>query len=500
MSQSRDRDRQQRRFVGRVRIFNEQRRQEFAQAGFPLVPEDQHMALEDYLDISRRRHLTSIPLFKLQLHMLEDLITAERLISQYKQKKQELVREPAAEQHESPGSAEPEEHKPADTEAKHELADAAVPEEDESAEVASEQHESLDGRADIRAINRELFFLKAEVTALRDIADGIAWRLFDYDRAVLHELARRSSKKHINPEGLQAELYALASFFNDRTGIAVLNDLTNFLKFGDVTVRHDSGEFEIVEVKASTTKSGRLTRQRQGLTELVSLLSSDQGLDIAGEPVKMSAVDVVPEMFVGNLRGLLERAAVHGASVEFIGSHLVVECMDFTSVRAKHLEKDRVFAVIDRSRSVLDKWAAAGDFVLPLEGHERYAHAQNYVPFSIFPLEPKICVRLMTGAIRVVAYLNVFAVLKEMEERGWTVVEGPNELAQSEDGPGAEVPIAVLKKGPLTTSIPAALLGRLAMEFLKPRSLAGLLDGVLADRREGGYRFVNFAGEHSMWR
>lgn len=105
MSQSRDRDRQQRRFVGRVRIFNEQRRQEFAQAGFPLVPEDQHMALEDYLDISRRRHLTSIPLFKLQLHMLEDLITAERLISQYKQKKQELVREPAAEQHESPGSA-----------------------------------------------------------------------------------------------------------------------------------------------------------------------------------------------------------------------------------------------------------------------------------------------------------------------------------------------------------------------------------------------------------
>jgi hypothetical protein len=30
-------------------MFNEQRRQEFAQAGFPVLPEEQQMVLEDYL-------------------------------------------------------------------------------------------------------------------------------------------------------------------------------------------------------------------------------------------------------------------------------------------------------------------------------------------------------------------------------------------------------------------------------------------------------------------
>jgi hypothetical protein len=36
------------------------------------------------------------------------------------------------------------------------------------------------------------------------------------------------------------------------------------------------------------------------------------------------------------------------------------------------------------------------------------------------------------------------------------------------------------------------------MEFLKPRSLAELLDGML-ERRAGGYQLVNFAGESEMW-
>ena len=74
----------QRRFIGRVRIFNEQRQRESAEAGHPLVPDEQLAVLEDYLDISRRRNLTRIPMFKLQMHMLQDLVVAEKGIGEYR--------------------------------------------------------------------------------------------------------------------------------------------------------------------------------------------------------------------------------------------------------------------------------------------------------------------------------------------------------------------------------------------------------------------------------
>ncbi len=43
---------------------------------------------------------------------------------------------------------------------------------------------------------------------------------------------------------MEAELDAFGSYFNDQSGVAVLNDLPNFLKFGDVTVRRNADEFE----------------------------------------------------------------------------------------------------------------------------------------------------------------------------------------------------------------------------------------------------------------
>lgn len=470
---------QRRRFVGKVRKFTERSRQEFAQAGFPLVPEDQMMVLEDYLDISRRRHGATIPLFKLQLHMLQDLVVAEKGVAQYKRRLKEL--------------------KVAEDESEEIAAEDAN--EETPRQGDAEKSEGQETSDEVKAIRRELYFLRSEIRSLRDIADGIAWRLFDCDRAALHELARRSTRPHINPEGILAELHTFASYSNERSGIAVLNDLTNFLKFGDVTVRRHSGEFEIVEVKSGTSGSGRLTRQRQGIMEVVELLSRDQGREVTGEPVRISEVQVTPEMFVGNLAGVLARAGREGAGVEIVGSHLVMDCMDFRAGAERHLEKEKVFGILERGWRVVDRWKESGDFVLVLDASERYAHAQNYAPASVLPLEPSMCVRIMAGSVALTAVLNVSAVLRGLEGRGWVVVKPPERLAAeaAEEGK-SEAPIAVLRRGRLTTSLPAALVGRLGMEFLKPKSLSEMLDAVLESDGERGYSFVNLAGEREMWR
>jgi hypothetical protein len=85
-----------------IKIFDEQRRKEFEAAGSPLVPEDQLMMYEDYLDISRRRHLTRLPLFKLQAHMLQDLLVAERMLGQYREELKKLIGRTPSEADEEP--------------------------------------------------------------------------------------------------------------------------------------------------------------------------------------------------------------------------------------------------------------------------------------------------------------------------------------------------------------------------------------------------------------
>jgi hypothetical protein len=435
------------------------------------------MMLEDFLDISRRRSLTRLPLFKLQMYMLQGLVIAERAIAHYRQVLNELSCRDLTDE---------------------EGISADESEDDADLEDTKETKVAPSDSDEVRLLKRELYFNKMEVRALRDIADGIAWRLFDYDRAVLHELSRRPTGKHINLAGLEAELQALASYFNQQDGVAVLNDLTNFLKFGDITVRRESGEFEIVEVKSGSSGGGRVTRQRQGLTELVTVLSMDQGREIGGRAVKISSVDVQPDMFVGNLRTLLRRAETEGAAVEIVGSHLLIECFDKLAIIERKKQREQVFAILDRAKPALDKWK--GDFVIRLDAQQRYAHAQNYVPLSIFPLEPLTCVRLISGAVDLDAYLNVSAVLRDLEGRGWEVVKSPLQLAKSEEALTGEVPMAVLRKRDFTTHVPATLFGRLGMEFLKPRSLALLFDATAEQRDGGGYQLVNFVGESKMWR
>jgi hypothetical protein len=258
-----------RRFTGRVRAFTEQRRQEFAQAGAPILPEDQQMVLTDYLDISRRRHLTLMPLFKLQLHMLQDIATDERGIKQYKGKIAEMAASESAEDE-----------------------DEGVDSERSTAkEMKPPPGQTPEQQAALRSMRRELYFLKAEVRALRDIGDGIAWRLFDFDRAVLHELARRPTRQHVNPQGIEAEMHTLAEYVNDGH-VALLNVLTHFLKFGDVTVRRAPDDFEIVEVKAGTSGSGRLARR--GERPAMPAFARDSNARSSPAPTAIACLDSAP--------------------------------------------------------------------------------------------------------------------------------------------------------------------------------------------------------------
>ena len=381
------------------------------------------MLLEDHLHISLVRRRNALPLFKLQMRLVEDLVLTEKAIEHYKN----------------------------ELKTRQTLLDSRP---GEKAELERE----------IRAIERELHFHQVERRAIRDIGDGVAWRLFDYDRGILQELANRPSGKRVNLEGIEAELHEFGRVFNAREGIAVLNDLTHFLKLGDVTVRKNDGSFEFVEVKKGCKTSGRITRQRQELARTVTFFNIGEREEVEGQQ-SILELEIQPESFCANIQRLIEEAGRKGAAVTRIGEHLIVQCTDFP--RAVETGAEECLMILNQANDWVDEWRRKDGFVVDMLSTDRYLEVRNFAPFSIFPFSEPDRVKLMTGALWIKAHINVSAFLKYCEQRGWKVTESPAgilEEAEKSEG-GKSLRLAAIRKGPLTIRLPGPLIGRLGHEF-----------------------------------
>ncbi len=352
-------------FSPRSIAFDEFRRKQVSAFGGRAFPPEEHlMILEDHLGISLRRRWNAFPSFKLQMALFTDLIDAEKAVAACKTKLDEVKLEAETPQRE------------------HDI---------ESLEAQQQMHSGIR-------------------RALRDIGDGIAWRLFDYDRASLTE-----------------------------------------------------GEGER-----------------------------------RGETVRIRSVPVRPTAYFKAVEPVFKEAQQTGTASAVIGEHLTVEFIDWTTA----LKSVPDLSKLEKVRAVADRWAKGGDIVFRSFGSDGYHLVRNFAPYSIYPFDPILRVKLMTGTMVSVSRLNISAVVRYIASKGWTVVRGPESHlseAASEDEP-RDVPVATFKKGGLTLELPTTFLARIAHEYLAPRSIVEAFDALLhAGPTEAASMLINFEGEADLW-
>jgi hypothetical protein len=433
-----------------------------AVAGFAIrkLSQPEHLELlEDLLSISKRRRSNSAVLARLQLWLLSEVVGDENAVKGLKRLAEEkgLTLDGA----ESPT-----------------LEDAA---------------------SKLRnALQNGLHFHRARANCIRQIGDGIAWRCFGYDRAVLRLLSQRSTKQQTLAEGTAHELQEWARTFDNNHGVPILNAITNVLAIGDVTVAKPDGSGEIIEVKASKATSRRLTRQKRKMREVVELLNFGHG-EVDEKELTLLRFDMLPENDLQALLELLDRASIEGWSAGRISPCCYVECMNSAVLKNS---KDAIanFEAFREAEAVA--FIAKGDYVSEMTSLDVLAFTPNCAPFSIFPFPAKRCVELMIGATAYKSYFNESAFFRELESKGWRFKRSAAQIvAESRGFATAADVIGEVEKDGMRISIPPSYVTRMQMEMLSPGAIIRELEELkrVAPQNEPHWNFVLYGRESEIW-
>lgn len=237
------------------------------------------------------------------------------------------------------------------------------------------------------------------VRQLRAVGDALAWRHFGYDRRFLLALSRNSPPSPIvGKQGLESELRAVKEAWDHSNNFALLHDLTNSVRIGDLTVFTKDGPV-ITEVKRSATTGG--SRYREQLRRARGAVAFvNEGAPLSGESDVELLVSHQPfKTQLAALRRVLERASTDSVASSSIGHQQVVSALA-PAAKVGLTRKE-----FQRKAEVLKRRAFAKAGLGEIEHHLVGVRADSIgkdatlAPFTIYPFDPNVVAALTTDLV-----------------------------------------------------------------------------------------------------
>jgi len=344
-----------------------------------------------------------------------------------------------------------------------------------------------------KRIKKEKVFIKS----LKEIMDGHLWRLFNYNRALMQEIGRQPGTTFISiDEGGFKEVYAWANQIleTDNTHF-LLNGLTNASKIGDVIVKNNKGEIELLEIKSSKLASGkkqkeRLLRQQERRANFESLANTKKGLidGIDGEivelPIKYS------DDFC-KLRHLLKKADQNGISNLKVKDYLFMTCVDL-SIK---VEEQKIKKYLSEHRTIKSK---KDDIIIMIDTSTRDTFSTNFVPLSIFPIPELFIADLMLGKKQIFYSINITKILKTFEKHGWSI---KSTFYQSPDNKKVEdTPFCTINKNKINIDVPWTIPNQLIFELQDSCTICEVLNFSAEEMKNESKRgLYNYSNEADIW-
>ncbi|MGQ0775282.1 MAG: hypothetical protein ACT4NY_12810 [Pseudonocardiales bacterium] len=275
------------------------------------------------------------------------------------------------------------------------------------------------------ATSPETWDLEADVCErvdrqLRSVADGLAWRVFSYDRRVIIALSRN---QHPGPmagkKGLAAERAFVINWWRDERRFVLLHDLTSCLTIGDATSFKEIGndyEAYLHEIKTDPSRTVSRQLRRQRMAEEAIRSGGPLPGDLPGRLVPLDIPYKTHLNLLGTAFDLAHERGVQGMKVPG-GRALVATDI----VRGYDLWSER--ELIDRTAT--EHLQAVKRARILDVGHLVYARSDDLVarsptmpPWSIYPLSPALCARLITDYAMYLVTMSSEPLLAALDDVG----------------------------------------------------------------------------------
>ena len=420
--------------------------------------------VEDYLYISRKRINNKLSMFKLQMDLLEDIVVNIKIIDSYKKLEGKLI------------------------------------EDKKNGKITKEEYEN-----EKKHFSSEIFSKTILNKALREIADGIVWRYFDYNRAILYMLADKPPIETIRPDqGTINNLYEFSDVFLNHDAVAIYNDITNFLRVGDVTQLKDDGSIEIIEVKTSKKRGRRITRQKQRMSELVEFFNT--GLtNYDGKALKIINSNIKQKTYLGLMRNAIQKAKHRGYESLLLGKYIILEIVDFSKVKDNDNDEFLTF-FSSKHKSIQEEWSERNDFVFSSFFIDKMDYPKNCAPFSIYPFNIETCTNIIMGKLMIRILFNFSEVLRIIKKSGWDIIDSiifksEDEIKSLQGKDVKDLSFLKISKEPLTIEVPPSLFARMQYELLSPFTLLEEFEEIYirGPQKDFDYCLTNYINEQRNW-
>ena len=447
------------RYKRKLAIRNGKEMPEIAKGLWTPTLRDWHEVLEDIVATAKMRHDNKFAQFRLQVSILGDIVTTEKAITQYTT----LLNDP------------------------------------EEARKWIPEPEPID-QFYIDHWNVELNANKILLAALRDIGDGIGWRVLQHNRALLYTMSLNEAPGTIRFDvGRLNELQELSDIINDPTITHfILHAITNFARVGDITSVDQDGQVEFAEVKSKSNPRGkkwkeRVERQIIRIDNLVRLANEGIGLlDDKGIAVKM--IDATPKLSLKEIRSLLLEAQASGVASRLLQPYLAITAADFS---AEFKEQTFKLAHTSVTASIREK----GDIIVHTGSLSFFEFSPNRTPISIHPFEPSSIASILLGRIVLFYDFNVSRFFRELARGGWSVVNSDLLTHPNTYNPKTD-PFCVIKKDKLSIAVPPSIIARIVFEGMSVKSLLLIFDEIRLAGTSGQQdpMIYGFSGEAQLWK
>lgn len=337
------------------------------------------------------------------------------------------------------------------------LIDAIVLFQSKVKQLNKEKRRAMEKGIDTSDIDTQLLLHKHTLRVIHTIADGIAVRAFDYNRPVLRLMSEDRNNGHLvkDSQDYPALLKSLLSSFR---GIRIVNDITRYLRIGDVTIITSPKNIWLYEAK---------TNIKTGKTKLIDLVHIERNTIEKGEqPTKQLRKLHIAQRSIINKRisipkdGLKpsdkyeEKLGIEILDLTFpVKSHLktistllrknrqtyftsielepgyfvAILNLDYIGKRVKDVDVKQVLSDFEDLHPEWTKETTGR--VLRMSNLQTFTiedgeFARNSMPYSVFPFAARDCLRLMTGDVYIGTFVDTEKLKERYEKAGWQVEDG----------------------------------------------------------------------------